>query len=592
MRARRTGRAPAAALIALALVLSGCAGVPDSSAPQVVSRLTGGVQSPSPVITPAPDANPRDIVIGFLLNNGTNDARHAAARAFLTPDMAARWVDTPVTVLKAGKVIGGFDSASHTVTLTGLPTGSIDQSGIYTPDLSGQSGTALKIQYKLVEQKGQWRISSLPNGVVIDESTFTSYSPRPIYFYDDATQQDLIADVRHTNLSDTSQIAAWAVQQLIAGPRPDLADAVGTQIPQEIDPRRVSVTLGKTLDISLPGVAAQAPDNLYALAHEVAQTMDGIEGSVPIRLIDGRPLTIPQLNRSSFTLSDFQTESTRPPAAPQVYYLADGQLRTSSGAAVPGPLGNGTYYLNSVAVTQGSGPSNPAVAGVVTANRTQQLWIGTQALGLRRTRLTGKALTRPTWSPNADVVWVGSGSTLYQVASNGAVLPVGLVAAAAGTRIAGTIKAVRFSPDGVRVALVIAQPGGGPSQVWTGAVVQNGSLVSVHGLMPITPENVQMIDVAWNGPRTLFAIGRTGDSDEGNLYEYEVDGVQQADDPISGLPGPPDSLTVSANQPVWVSVTASSTTTVWTQLQNSKWSSPPTASGGDASGTQPVYVEP
>ena len=124
--------------------------------------------------------------------------------------------------------------------------------------------------------------------------------------------------------------------------------------------------------------------------------------------------------------------------------------------------------------------------------------------------------------------------------------------------------------------------------MWTGAVVQNGSLVSVHGLVPITSDDIRMTDVAWNGPRTLFAIGRVGTGDEGSLYEYDVDGVPQSVDAISRPargPGQPH----RQFQPAGVGLGRQES--VWQQQQNSRWTSP-TAAGGDASGTKPVYVEP
>ena len=107
------------------------------------------MKSPNPVITPATDAKPRDIVLGFLENNAANDAHHAAARAFLTPDMASRWVDDPVTVFKDAKEVKGFDPSTDTVTVTGFPVGSIDENGIYTPALSAASGAPITIQYRL-----------------------------------------------------------------------------------------------------------------------------------------------------------------------------------------------------------------------------------------------------------------------------------------------------------------------------------------------------------------------------------------------------------------------------------------------------------
>ena len=69
----------------------------------------------------------------------------------------------------------------------------------------------------------------------------------------------------------------------------------------------------------------------------------------------------------------------------------------------------------------------------------------------------------------------------------------------AGT-VSGRVVAVRISPDGARVALVIASAGGSApiSQIWVGIIARAAQSVQVTGLHQISPPDVRVTDVGWN----------------------------------------------------------------------------------------------
>jgi hypothetical protein len=205
--------------------------------------------------------------------------------------------------------------------------------------------------------------------------------------------------------------------------------------------------------------------------------------------------------------------------------------------------------------------------------------VGTQQSGLHATGLVGN-LSRPAWVPNLDEVWVGDGSQIYRVASGGK--PTVVPATNGSGKIAGTVTALRFSPEGSRVALVLTLPDH-TAQLWVGAVVRNGSQVRVDNLQAISPAGVVVTDVAWYDELKLFTIGKDSDTGLGGVFEVQSDGSLWTAHSTGALPSLPDSITVARGQVAAVSAD----TTVWVQSADS-WVG---LNGRDNSGTNPIYVE-
>jgi hypothetical protein len=506
-----------------------------------------------------------------------------SARKFLTADANTRWLVSTVTVIDSAFQISTF--ANGSVTLTARKIGSLNAAGIYTPDLQGDGGGDLPVPFVfgMKSVNGQWRIDTLPNSVILTSDQFDAlYTQHQLYFYDLA-EQHLVPDPRFSQFTDPTLLAGWLVQQLVTGQATELQNAVINEFPQQLDPRRVTFTLGSPSTIDIPGATQLDAKTLNLLAAQIANTLTQVPSIGDMKIVDaGRPITIPQAGGVAFSAADFS--AALPPAvvSPSLYYINHaGGIVDEQGKALPGALGNGTYGLTSAAVAAVAATSDLRVAGITGSGDFGRLLVGTVSSGLSKTCARGR-LSRPTWAPQRDEVWAGDGTSVIRCGLDGkaAEVPVSLTSGS----VTGSITALRFSPDGSRIALVITAADGS-AQVWVGAVVRNQAQVRVDSLEQITPQGIAIKDVAWNDALKLFVIGKVVSSGETNIFEVQVDGSLWTPRNITGLPQAPDSITVAENQVAWVSALQ----TIWVQRAGS-WASPGLANG-QTNGTNPVYLE-
>jgi hypothetical protein len=210
------------------LILAGCATLPTDLEIQQGPELVPPQQqefsyySPS---SPTEGASPQEIVSGFLAAGTGPQNDYAVAREFLTENFAPRWQPDTQTLIRSGIPI--FQSAGESLQIVDINVGAkVDDQGIYQ-DLDPQE-TSLRFQ--LVQEDGEWRISSAPNltGVTLPvfSVVFTAY---PIYFLNTQSSQ-LIPDLRWfpTRTSTPTRL----VNAVLAGPSGWLNELAISAIPK------------------------------------------------------------------------------------------------------------------------------------------------------------------------------------------------------------------------------------------------------------------------------------------------------------------------------------------------------------------------
>jgi hypothetical protein len=596
-----------AGVAALAVLATGCSGVPTSSKPQVIGPGQGAPADPGkPTNTPQPGAGPRAIVQEFLRANATEPIDRGA-HEFLTPEEQRKWSDQTVTIL-SGSVdyadvgVEDSDNPPHAVgiSVSGTQIGSLAADGTYSPAPpgSGGSGQPWSYQYGLDPVNGQYRISDAPpTGLVVYADEFAKiYRPVRLYFYDQS-EQHLVPDVRYTALQSSQDMATWQLRRLIDGPSSQLADAVHSDVPTPPADANPSATLSAdgTMSIELPGSSHLDGDAKKRLAAQLIMTFANSQPQLALTITDGGvPIDIPDfprkitkatLQRDPVTTDLFRTSDPMP-----VFYLdARHRLVTGDdGQAVAGPLGlGGRYDLTSVAVASVRPEDDYYVAATIGTGSDQTFWIGRTQTGLLRTSVPRGTLTRPSWADGLPEAWVASGADLYRVSWASPAQPPQVSKVPTALQSGDRITALRLSPEGSRIAMIVQGPAGF-AQLWVGAVVRTGpvrgdNFVRIDSAQAIMPPGYHLSDVAWSDDMTLWVVGTDDPQRHSHgIWSVTVDGANVREHSSAGLPEGADSIATGSGVLPWVSAGG------YVFELSSDWEGP---NHRTTPGTAPVYLE-
>ncbi len=157
------------ALSLSALLLTGaCASLPASSSPQAIGTLAT-VAPGTPVAPPASGREPDLLVRDFVKASTEPANRHLAARQYLTPEMSAKWDDAASAIIvdKVDTLSESRTDQEAIYTIRVNKVGRLEAGGIYVPE---DGSYEAKMTLTLVD--GEWRISDLPSGVIMERAAF------------------------------------------------------------------------------------------------------------------------------------------------------------------------------------------------------------------------------------------------------------------------------------------------------------------------------------------------------------------------------------------------------------------------------------
>ncbi|MFD4293022.1 MtrAB system accessory lipoprotein LpqB [Rhodococcus sp. NPDC058505] len=469
---RRRRWAGCAAAVVAAVLLGGCASLPDSSTPQAIGTIA---QEPAnPVVpAPAPGREPNLLLRDFLAASTDPTDRHAAARKFLTTSAAATWDDSvETTIVDKVDVLPesqrSDDQAGYTIRANRV--GQLGQGGVY----QAVEGT-YEATVRLVRENGEWRIDQLPPGVILDRPQFLKTYQRKALYFLDPTGSTTVPDLRWIS-TNPQDLADTLIRMLIAGPKPSLQGAVSNQLADvrladpitKADGRSAGVGIGfGGLRIQFEGTGPLDVVSRDRLAAQVVWTLANAEIPGPYVLIgDGKPLD--ERLPNGWTTAD--VSSTNPAAsgaaAVGLYALRDGALVRVTDEGIdpePGYFGSGSD-LRSAALSR-DGRSAAAVAAPATRPGTESVSppeaVSTLMVGPvdgQASRVAeGGTLTRPTWALGDTAVWtVVDGARVLRTAPGPAgEWTVEQVDTADIASLGTTITEFRLSRDGTRAAAII-----------------------------------------------------------------------------------------------------------------------------------------
>ncbi|MBQ1092946.1 LpqB family beta-propeller domain-containing protein [Streptomyces sp. B93] len=546
--ARRTyGRAVTYAVCG-AVLLTGCASMPDhGDLRDVESTPRQDTQVRVFAMPPREDAEPPEIMQGFLEALTSDEPQYETARQYLTENAAQKWrPELSTTVLANGPdtatdLSGNSDPEAddYSFTLTGTRVALVDAQQSYAP----ADGTYSR-QVHLVKEKksGQWRIDGLPQGVVIGESDFQRnyMSVNKYYFASNAADAEAGAASQPAAVADPVFVRrrvepmTQVVRSLLNGPTSWLGPVARSSFPTGTALRKGAVLAPdeqNRLTVPLNGKAARVGT---AKCNEMAtQLLFTLQNLTPA-------VDEVELRAGDRKLCDLTED--RAPAVASVgsaqqadyLYFLDGEHRlvripaesgTTSAETVPGALGEGVTPLRSAAVAR----DEHTAAGVGLDGKA--LYVGSLVSGgslgepvlLSEGKTEADRLTAPSWDTRGDL-WVadrdpakarllllrdGKGEPL-QVRTPG---------------LDGRIRSLRVAADGVRIALVVEKDD--QQSLLVGRIewerVGEESTVSIRELRSATPGLTEVTAMSWAGDSRLVVVGREEDGVQHMRY-VQVDG--------------------------------------------------------------------
>ncbi|MEV0332118.1 MtrAB system accessory lipoprotein LpqB [Nocardia sp. NPDC050717] len=529
------GAALLATVLAGLLVLSGCASLPESSAPQALGTINRAPTSEGP--PPPQSGRDPDLLVGDFLTASADPAnRHAAARQYMAPDAAAEWndeasttiVDRPDTLRESRS----GDKASYVI--RARKVGELAGDGSYR----AVEGT-LENKIEMSKIDGEWRITDLPDGVVFDSSTFEKVYRRYVLQYVDPASSVLVPDPRWVSVP-RAQLTERLVAMLGSGPQSTIAPVVRNQLAAPIsvrgpitkannEPGEVGIGIGGVrIDFAGAGNLGQREREL--LAAQVVMTLAGADILGPyVLLADGKPLD-DRYAANGWSVADLDQFSASAPGQNRIglHALRNGTLVqvTQDGIVTPsGSFGEATN-LQSVGISaDGQFVAAVADTGRPAPEPGRTLLIGNygaKAFGVAE----GATIARPSWTADGGAAWtVVDGDRVIRAVTDRATGNVSVQDVDTSALFEGSgaprppISEVVVSRTGVRAALIA------DGKVYV-AVVERGGDGRYALTRPVPVAlglSTRAVSLSWVTGDTLM-VAREGNVDP--VFTVSIDGSQ------------------------------------------------------------------
>jgi hypothetical protein len=487
-----------AAILALVvgLVLAGCVVIPTSSGVNAGPSVQTGVDAaPGDVpLGPPRNASKTVMVDDFLQAATSSDGDYAIAKKFLTAAAAQSW-DPTKSVLVREKPATPEDIGDNVVDYSVSTKASVDALGVYAEQGTDATQT---ISYSFVKVKGQWRISDLPDGIVLSRTSFeNSFNSYPIYFFD-PTYRFLVPDVRWFPTGST--VPDRIVAALIAGPSPWLLQGVvASAFPPGVQRGSPVVLHNSSAVVDFSANAATTkPQVRGRMSQQLQQSLGGVNISSVTMTARGAPLAYPDSDDSK------AQPATAIPGAP---LLQKGkQFGFYPGFQSLGPI---SAQIVNLGGTAASLDRSRATAGVLAKGGVYVVTATAPKLVDSRAGLIPPSIDTfgYVWSvPSTDAAAIqvaGADGVVHQVASQ---IPAD-----------ATVVSLTVSHDGTRV-LIYLSTSAGPRLVVAGVIRHAGVPTSLGDPLDLPVSAATPIDATWVDSTTVAALGSDENGDVVTSY--------------------------------------------------------------------------
>ncbi|MDO4252688.1 MAG: LpqB family beta-propeller domain-containing protein [Rothia sp. (in: high G+C Gram-positive bacteria)] len=490
------------------LALTSCASLPFSgNANHYADSRSSGLAAEGEITPagPADGASPEEIIRGFLRAGiGANDD-YLVARQYLTAQKAQSWrPDTQALVYADSLLIQqGQEQSKYKVE---VPVGTqVNSLGLAT---SFARTNSMDLEFTLEEVNGQWRISELPDGVVLEQSEFEqSFSAFSLYFYDQ-TFTYAVPDIRW--FADRASVATSLVRVLIAGPAPYLQGAVRSAIPDNSSLTRNSVPIeNNNAQVSLSGTGISndmSQLDIERIHTQLKQTLTRISG------IENISLELGQQQAKVGQLENYIEPQLDPVVAKNVVGI-DGNELTVRSELLNDESKNFVFSSTHGSMTNLAMSYNRQSFAFLDPQRSQLTVVRG---GQSRLAFEGQGLTSPSYD---QFQWLWSATEegkirAVSVANSSSIQPIDI---SASWLEGAKVLSLKVARDGARVAIVAESDGN--SYLWVSGVNRNSENRPQSLTQPVrVGASISAQFAAWVSDQGLIAANfDTGESELAQL---------------------------------------------------------------------------
>ncbi|WP_347304953.1 MtrAB system accessory lipoprotein LpqB [Corynebacterium sp. SA-MJD20WY100] len=526
-RHRASLHRPARTVLAVASVvaLAGCSTLPSNTAPQVL-RSFAPQQEAVPVVGPQPGQEPDLLLRDFYRASAIPSGDYAAARAFLTDDATQSWEPQGSVLLvdaidlNSASAAAEADTEERAFSVRGNVIGSLEDGGAYRAENGAYEAT---VKMKMVD--GQWRISDLPAGVVIERNELRNqYQPESLYFFD-RDQRSLISDRRWV-FSGSDTLDSQLITLLMQGPSATLAPAV-TMLTGN-DAAFAGIEDGAYRFTGLSGLDEE--DRMH-FAAELVWTLSNAGVAGPYKVIADGAALVPGMDE--MTTDDFAEYNPRAAAtqASNLYALNGGNILSVTGTIatpVGGLMGRSGRLESAEISTEGT------VAAVTQLDDGKSQLLMGDLDGTPQRSVEADTISRPSFENSGEAAWaVVDGkrvSRFVQSSATGRIVETEVDTSALDD-IDGEISVLRLSTSGARVALIVG------GKIYTGVTVrEDGGAYRIANITEIASELGGMaLSLDWQ-PDGSLVVGTS--SPDTPVWRVEQDGSAVSTLPSGNITAP------------------------------------------------------
>lgn len=512
--------------IAAALVLTSCSGISDIGLGRALTAevpTSGPIEQGDQVTSatanqfirviarpPQPGMTPIQIVQGFLDSSASFDGNHAVARQYLTETASAQWY--PGEGVRVYEGIPSLTESGPTVRLVASESGRIAENGTFEVS---SPGTEMRARFGLVRADGEWRLSSLPQGLLLSaadvDRAFRTYS---IYFFNPEFST-LVPDSRTIPVIGPG-LATTLVRRLIDGPNEWLAPAVRTGFPDGVDLNIEAVPVDAGIaKVDLTPSAVLADNNArIALSQQLVWTLRQIPEVQGVSITaGGQPFLVPGAvdpqPRDAWPAVD---PAGLPPDAAAYLATSVGVRRIVGDLtrAVAGAAGQSNAVFTDIAI-DGTGSQ---VAGVTDEG---ELFTSQMAAGSRLVdRGAFQGITGLAYDRSQSLWVVTADGDISAMSPGGRFSSIEMAPLPSDSLVIVAVP----SRDGTRVALVVQ--GADRTTLLLARIVRGsgtGSGIRIEVPLRVESRLADVVDVSWTGPNTLSVLASES---AGIVQVYEV----------------------------------------------------------------------